>query len=220
MFNHVQVNLPSLLQENTDGTRLYVTPDGARYPSVTTVLGSYGQEAIQAWRQRVGEKQADKISKSATTRGTAVHAAIEDYLNNKTVDFTEMMPVPKSIFHKMKSALDKVNNIHCIEQRLFSHELKLAGTVDCIAEYDGKLSVIDWKTSTRLKKKVDIENYFMQCSAYSQMFEEMTGLKIEQNIVLIGVESAPFPQLMKSHPSEYREGLLKYVSDYYAKTGD
>lgn len=216
VFEHIKHELPSLLQETAeDGTRCYATPDGKRYPSVTTVLSDFNKDSLDAWRKRVGETEANRISKAATTRGTAVHLAIETFLNNEPINKMELMPNAKAIFHRMKSELLKLNNIHCLESRLFSHDLKLAGTVDCIAEYDGKLSVIDFKTSTRLKKKADIANYFMQGAAYSIMFEEMTGIKTDQVVILIGVESTEFPQVMKVETKDFHQGLRDQISKYY-----
>ena len=221
MFNHVSHNFPQLLQENVDGVRRYVTPTGERYPSVTTVLADYGKEGIMEWRKRVGEEKANKISRQATTRGTGVHKALELYLKNEDVSSLEMMPNVKSLFVRMKQEIDaKVNNIHCLEDRLYSHTLKLAGTVDCIAEHNGVLSVIDFKTSVRLKKKENIGNYFMQCAAYAQMFSEMTSLPITQVIVLIGVDTANFCQTLKIGEEElnnYKNMLQTYIDAYYAK---
>lgn len=221
MFNHVSHNFPQLLQENVDGVRRYVTPTGEKYPSVTTVLADYGKEGIMEWRKRVGEEKANKISRQATTRGTGVHKALELYLKNEDVSSLEMMPNVKSLFVRMKQEIDaKVNNIHCLEDRLYSHTLKLAGTVDCIAEHNGVLSVIDFKTSVRLKKKENIGNYFMQCAAYAQMFSEMTSLPITQVIVLIGVDTANFCQTLKIGEEElnnYKNMLQTYIDAYYAK---
>ncbi len=174
MFNHIHHDFPKLLQENVDGTRCYVTPTGEKYPSVTTVLSDYGKKELMEWRARVGEAKANEISRKATTRGTGVHKALELYLKNEDISSLEMLPNVKSLFVRMKQEIDaKVNNIHCLEDRLFSHELGLAGTVDCIAEHNGVLSVIDFKTSVRLKKKENIGNYVMQAAAYRTMFKEM-----------------------------------------------
>ena len=163
MFKHITHQFPKLLQENIDGTRLYVTPNGDRYPSVTTVLADYNKKEIMEWRARVGEEQANKVSRAATTRGTGVHKALELYIKNEDISSLEMMPNVKSLFVRMKQEIDgKVNNIHCLEDKLYSHKLKLAGTVDCIAEHNGVLSVIDFKTSVRLKKKESIGNYFIE----------------------------------------------------------
>lgn len=216
-FKHVQHEFPKLLREEVEGTRYYVTNEGKRYPSVTTVLADYGKESIMAWRKRVGEKEANRVSRQATTRGTSVHKIVENYLNNQPLVWDDVLPTAKSVFLAMQKTLDKINNIHCLETFLFSHELELAGQVDCIAEYDGKLSVIDFKTSRRMKKKVDIGNYFMQTSAYAQMFEERTGLKVEQTVIIIGGDFAPFPQVMKEDPMTHREELISYIKKFKEK---
>ena len=217
MFNHVPHEFPKLLQENLDGSRVYVTPTGDKYPSVTTVLSDYGKKELMEWRARVGEEHANKVSRQATTRGTSVHKVIETYLNNDLISQDDLMPNVKSLYVRMKPELDKLNNIHCLEDRLFSHQLKLAGTVDCIAEYNGVLSVIDFKTSVRLKKKEKIGSYFMQGTAYATMFEEMTGLKIEQIVIMIGVDSANFCQVLKVKPDDYRDELQFYIDKYYGR---
>ena len=221
MFNHIRHDFPQLLQENVLGTRMYVAPNGQRYPSVTTVIADHGTEAILEWRKKVGDEKANEISRKATTRGTGVHKTLETYLKNEDTSTLEMMPNVKSLFVRMKQELDeKVNNIHCLEDRLFSHELKLAGTVDCIAEYKGVLSVIDFKTSIRLKKKENIGGYFMQGSAYAQMFNEMIGNNIEQVVILIGVDTANFCQTMIVRGEElqhHRQELQKYIDAYWAK---
>lgn len=221
MFNHIHHDFPQLLQENADGKRVYVAPNGEKYPSVTTVIADHGKEAILEWRKRVGDEKANEISRKATTRGTSVHKVLEAYLNNEDISGYEMMPNVKSLFVRMKQELDgKVNNIHCLEDKLFSHELKLAGTVDCIAEYKGVLSVIDFKTSVRLKKKENIGGYFMQGSAYAHMFNEMTGSNIEQVVILIGVDTANFCQTLIVKGDElahYRSELQKYIDSYHAK---
>ena len=221
MFNRIHHDFPKLLQENVDGTRCYVTPTGERYPSVTTVLSDYGKEAILEWRKRVGEEKANEVSRKATTRGTSVHKALEMYLSNEDVSSLEMLPNVKSLFVRMKQEIDaKVNNIHCLEDRLFSHELKLAGTVDCIAEYKGVLSVIDFKTSIRLKKKENIGGYFMQGAAYATMFNEMTNLNIDQVVILIGVDTANFCQTLIVKGEElqhHRQELQKYIDAYWSR---
>jgi len=220
MFNHIPHIFPQLLQENTGGRRLYVTPNGDKYASVTTILAEHGKQGILEWRARVGEEKANKISKQATTRGTSVHAIIEKYLHNEDVSKVEMLPNVKSLFVRMKEELNRVNNIHCLETRLFSHELRMAGTVDCIAEHNGVLSVIDFKTSIRLKKKEYISSYFMQGSAYASMFTEMTQIPIDRVVILIGVDTANFCQTMTVKGDElafHKKELLKYRDDYYAK---
>ena len=220
-FKHVTHDFPTLLREQSEAGRFYVTPDGKKYPSVTTVIADHGKEAILEWRKRVGDEKANEVSRKATTRGTGVHKALETYLNNEDTSGLNMMPNVKSLFVRMKQELDdKVNNIHCLEDRLFSHDLKLAGTVDCIAEYKGVLSVIDFKTSIRLKKKENIGGYFMQGAAYATMFNEMTGLNIDQIVILIGVDTANFCQTLIIRGDEihyYRQELQKYIDAYWQK---
>lgn len=216
MFNHIRHDLPTLLREEGD-SRYYLTPDGKKYPSVTTVLAEHGKEGIMEWRKRVGDEKANQISRQATTRGSGVHKVIETYLNNEDVSQIEMMPNVKSLFVRMKAELAKMDNIHCLETKLFSHELQLAGTVDCIAEYKGVLSVIDFKTSIRLKKKENIAGYFMQGAAYSTMFTEMTGIPISQVVILIGVDTANFCQVMKVKPEDYIDELRVYIDKFRSK---
>jgi len=221
MFNHIEHNFPKLLTEEVNGKRMYVAPNGKHYPSVTTVLSDYGKEGIMEWRKRVGEEKANEISRKATTRGTSVHKALEMYLKNEDISSLEMLPNVKSLFIRMKQEIDaKVNNIHCLEDKLFSHELGLAGTVDCIAEHQGILSVIDFKTSIRLKRKEQIGNYFMQAAAYRTMFHEMTGLDPKQVIILIGVDTANFCQTLIVKEDElvlHKQELLKYIDEYKNK---
>lgn len=222
MFNHIKHDFPQLLQENLEGRRVYVAPNGERYPSVTTVLSDYNKEGLMEWRAKVGEAKANQISRTATNRGTGVHKALELYLQNQDLTDHEMMPNVKSLFVRMKKELDeKVNNIHCLEDKLFSHQLKLAGTVDCIAEYKGELAVIDFKTSIRLKKKEHIGNYFMQGAAYATMFTEMTGIEINKVVILIGVDTANFCQTMYASGdelAEYKAQLHTYIDAYTKKT--
>jgi genome maintenance exonuclease 1 len=221
MFNHVSHEFPQLLQENAEGRRLYVTPNGEKYASVTTVLSDYGKEGLMEWRKKVGEEKANEISRKATTRGTSVHKVIETFLNNEDISQHDMMPNVKSLFYRMKPELEKMNNIHCLETRLFSHKLRLAGTVDCIAEHNGVLSVVDFKTSIRLKKKEQIQNYFMQGVAYADMFSEMTNLNVDQIVILIGVDTANFAQTLtvkKDEMDYHRQELHKYIEAYYNKT--
>jgi len=141
-----------------------------------------------AWRKRVGEEEANRVSLRATTRGTRVHSLCEDYISNKpvTADLFD-----QEAWQSLVPELDKINNIHCLETQLYSDHLEVAGTVDCIAEYNGKVSVIDFKTSKRVKKKSDIHSYFMQTSAYAVMFEERTGIPVSRLVILMTVDDEP-----------------------------
>ena len=185
------------------------------------VIADHGKEAILEWRKKVGEEHANKVSRAATSRGTDVHRALEMYLNNEDLSELTMMPNVKSLFHRMKKELnEKVNNIHCSEDKLYSHSLRLAGTVDCVAEYKGVLSVIDFKTSVRLKKKENIGGYFMQGAAYATMFNEMTNSNIDQIVILIGVDTADFCQTLIVKGEELlssKKELQKYIDAYWSQ---
>jgi len=208
---------PPLLERVTaaDGTRYYNTPTGRRYPSVTTILAEKGRAGIQAWRRRVGEEQANTISRVAAGRGTAVHAAVERYLKNENPwDGRSPTPLVYEGFRSLIPELDKIDNIHCQETGMFSHHLRLAGSVDCIAEYNGRLSVIDFKTSTKPKKTEWISSYFMQCAAYAIMYEELTGIPITQLVILVSVEEEPEPQVFIEHRDTWAKELLHWRDNY------
>jgi CRISPR/Cas system-associated exonuclease Cas4 (RecB family) len=170
---------------NTDGSRLYQTPSGRAYPSVTTITGLLSKASIMAWRKRVGEEEANRVSAKASGRGTRVHTLCEDFLSNK-----EVVPdiFDQELWTSYKPLLDRIDNIHALESPLYSDHLEVAGTVDCIAEFDGKVSVIDFKTSKRIKSRDDIHGYFMQCSAYAVAFEERTGIPVSRLVILMAVD--------------------------------
>jgi len=204
MFNHVPIEIGKLVQVNAKGGRYYETPSGAKYPSVTSVTRLHNLESIQAWKDRVGEEEAGKISRRALARGNKIHSLAEKYLLNEgdmSDDFS------KADFGQMLPYLDKINNIHCLETQLYSDHLQTAGTVDCIGEYDGKLTVIDFKTSAKLKKREWVKDYFMQCSAYAVMYEERTGTPIERLLLIINVEDEGV-QLIDGKRDDYIQDFL------------
>lgn len=184
-FQHIAHDIPNLVRVDTENGRLYQTPSGRAYPSVTAVTGLLGKEDIIEWRKRVGEEQANRISTRAAKRGTAVHKLCESYLLNEA---SEVSIFDIESFNSLVPELDKINNIHCLETKLYSDYLQVAGTVDCIAEYEGKLSVIDFKTSGREKQRDEIHNYFMQTAAYAVMFEERTGIPVSRLVILMSVD--------------------------------
>ena len=171
--------------ESPEG-RLYKTPSGRAYPSVTTVTGLHSKQSIMEWRKKVGEEEANRISSRAAGRGTRIHQLCEDYLLGK---HAEPDIFDKEIFGSILPHLEKINNIHALESPLYSHHLEVAGTVDCIAEYDGKLAVIDFKTSSKVKQRDWIHGYFMQTSAYAVAFEELTGIPVSRMIIIMGVDN-------------------------------
>lgn len=229
MFKIDLVQLEKLSRKTVDGKRLYETPDGLQYPSVTTVTSQLGKEKIVEWRARVGEEAATKISTQASRRGTAVHKLCEDYvlgnLNDVSGDLSEekIMPSNKQVFNSIKTVLDDhVDNIRAVEGFLYSNFLRTAGQVDLVAEFDGKLAIIDFKTSRKLKKEQWIENYFIQESAYAFMFEERTGLQVPLLVTIIGVDDEVNPQVFIKGPKERNAFLMKFLAlreQYDASSG-
>lgn len=197
--------------------RRYVTPEGNAYPSVTTVLSSFNKKAIQEWRNRVGEDVANKISTQASSRGTRLHTMCEQYLLNELTlkRMSSAFPDAKDLFFKMKPKLDdNIGKVYSLEQALYSDELKLAGRVDCIAEWNGQLSVVDFKSAAKEKKEDWIENYFMQCTAYAMMFEERTGIPINQIVVAIAVTNGD-SQIFVKQKDDYMSSLKHFIDEYY-----
>jgi len=181
----MNIQLPKLEKVTLEsGTRYYVTPDGTKYPSVTTVISKRKKEQLKEWRERVGEEVAKEISKAATVRGNTFHNNCEQYLNKELV--TESIG---EMFNRFTPHLDRISDIVCLEQHLYSNELRVAGQVDCIGNYEGKLSIIDFKTSSKFKRKEWIWDYFMQATAYSYMFEERTGIAVSDLVILITCET-------------------------------
>jgi len=212
MFNYCPpMKIENLKSFNEDGKRFYSTPTGEKLPSVTTVLGALKKKEIMAWRKRVGEDEANKIARKASGRGTNVHTLCERYLNNE--DLGTIMPDAKEMFFSIKSTLNRINNIHYQEQSLWSIELGLAGRVDCIAEFDGILSVIDFKTSKRIKAKKDIDDYFWQTTAYAKMYEELVGNPINDIVIIMAVENSD-PIIFKEKTDDHINGLLSAIEFY------
>ena len=213
-FNHTPSTktLPEILTETINGKRFYVTPEGKKYPSITTVLSGRNKEGIVRWRESVGNDVANQIMRSAAKRGTAVHTLVEDYLNNQELSKQDVLPV--ALFTLLKPELDNINNIRIQEGGLYSDEYGVAGRVDCIAEYKGKLSVIDFKTSTKEKKEEWVENYFIQGSAYCQMYEERYSQPIEQVVILIVTEDGAV-QTFTKEKKDYLPLLKTAIKEFY-----
>ena len=220
MFNHVDAQaLPELECETLSTGRTYTTPEGNKYPSITTMLGHFGKEGIIAWRKRVGEEVANKISTQAATRGTAVHTLAENYLNNEENWSKGAMPANLFSFNQIKPILDKrVNNIWAQEVPLYSDKFMLAGRVDCIAEFDGELTIIDFKTSRKPKKAEWIQNYFHQCAFYAAAFYERTGIAIKKFAIIITVDDNE-PQVFTGETHNYLKSLLKLRTQFAEEKG-
>ena len=193
--------------------RIYLTPSGEKYPSVTTVLGLLSKDSIAEWRKRVGDEEANRISKKATSLGTAIHKIVEDYLNNKEDYIEKYGPFEKMVFSSFQECLNKIDNILCQESTLYSDVLKVAGRVDCIAEYDGQLSIIDFKTANKAKEEEHILGYFMQLTMYSLMLEEMTGIRIP-NIVILMVTTSAEVLVFKKKRTDYYKQVKDLINEY------
>ena len=213
IFNHEKIDIgyDDLDTTTTNSGRNYLTPDGHQYPSVTTVLSILNEDVIKAWRQRVGEEEANRISGKAANRGTRVHSIVEKYLNNE--DTTEFLPHIRQSLENLKPVLNGVGTIFGLEVPLYSHHLGLAGRCDCIAQYNGVPSIIDFKTSRYIKKKEKISNYFAQGAAYSIMFEERTGI-VAPNIVIIMDVDHEKPLVFIEHRDNWTKLLTETIEEY------
>ena len=214
-FKHVGCDIDyDLTTETINGKRFYVTPGGNKYPSVTTITSQYNKQSIMEWRKRVGEEEANRISSKAAGRGTRVHTMCENYLNNQEDYLQKQMPDAIVMFKTLQPLLNEyVNNIHALEVPLYSDYLRTAGRVDCIAEFDGAISVIDFKTSSKPKEDKWIENYYMQCSAYAVMFEERTGIPVSRIVVMIAVDGEK-AQIFVKKRNDYIDEFIKYRDIY------
>lgn len=220
IFNHQIENIQVEITQNNNlsGTRYYTVAGSSKmYPSITTVLGDGNKEWLTDWRNALGQKKADKETARCAKRGSAVHALTECYLYNQHFDdFTKGIDRQYiKLFNQIKPFLNRINNIHAIETRLYSPSiLEVAGTVDCIAEYDGVLSVIDFKTSNNNKKTDMIEDYFLQTTAYALMWYELTGEPIEDIVIIMAVEKGIVPLIFKDKIDKYVEPLMTRISEY------
>ena len=218
MFNHLKVELPPITATTTDGVRLYETPEGNKYPSITTILSLRNKKGLMEWRKKVGNDVANYVARTAANRGTKVHHMCEDYLNN---DFDEEKHkknfLPYCLFTQLKEqGLSKIDNIHAQEAGLYSDKYKVAGRVDCIAEYNGVLSIIDFKTSTKERNDDWNENYYIQCSAYAEMYEERTGTEIEQIVILCVTEDGTVQEFVKEK-YDYLDSLVETAEEWRNK---
>ena len=214
-FKHNLITIEDINATTTDSGRVYQTPDGKLYPSVTTVLSEHTKKGVMEWRERVGEEEANKVSRRSAVRGTRFHTLAEKYLKNELTggDFSLL---DYEMFKVAQPVLDKIDNIRAQEVGLWSHHLRLAGRVDCIAEYEGKLSIIDFKTARREKDVDHIQHYFMQAAAYAIMFEERTQTPVNRLVIAIVVEDG-FMQIFESRRDYHVEQLL-YYRDLYEAT--
>ena len=213
-FNFVELDkdkLPKTKGKRIDGMRFYDV-DGHNYPSVTTILGYNTGDGIKKWRESIGEDVANYEMRRAAARGKATHNLIEQYIKAETP--SERAVLPLGLFRLIKPYVDQISNVHLLEAIMYSKQLTLAGQVDCVAEYNGKLSVIDFKTANKERQESWIDNYFLQCTAYAHMYEEIFGKPIEQIVILLAGEDGSVA-CYKKNPKDYTESLGKAIQDFY-----
>ena len=219
MFEFVNVDLkvPEVEPVNQDGVRFYPIPGADKYyPSVTSITSFKNAQFFAQWRRRIGEQEANRITARATQRGTAFHSIAEDYFKGElNLDrYLENNPLSVRMFQSAKKTLNRIGKIHCLEAFLFSHYLGLAGRVDCIAEFDGELAVIDFKTSTKEKNEDHIEHYFVQETAYAAMFLERTGIEVKKIVTLIATEEGTIQIFQKYNLDDYLQLLKSYIEEF------
>jgi hypothetical protein len=211
IFNHQLVTPPELIQINdpVTGKRCYGLPDGTTFPSVTTVLKELPSKGLDAWRKRVGDKEADRATQHGANRGSALHKVLEQYVRNEKPEIEH--PIVKTLFSQVRASFNALDNIKVIESPLFSRRLFMAGTPDIIGDYSDLLSVVDLKTSTKVKQEKYIWSYYCQVAAYAVMYEELYGIRPKQGVIIIAVEQSPVPQIFKKSISECFDLLVDYV---------
>jgi genome maintenance exonuclease 1 len=216
MFTHNPVDIPAVKTKNVNKKRFYVTPDGI-YPSITTVLSVRSKEGLAEWRKRVGEDVANYISRTAANRGTKVHQMCEDFLNNVEIEPTKREFLPYCLFSQLKPVIEtSINNIYAQECGLWSDKYKVAGRVDCIAEYNGIPSIVDFKTSRSQRNDEYNESYYIQASAYAEMFEERTGIPVEQIVILVVTEDGTVQEFVKKK-HDYLPLLVETIEQFVSE---
>ena len=203
-----------LTKRETPGCRLYQCPNGDWVPSITSVTSFDNRQIFVDWRRRVGEEEANRITKKATARGTDFHEAAQGYLENKELDWNTFLPATQFMFHHAKPYLNQIQNVHAIERTLYSEYLGIAGRVDCIGEYEGELAVIDFKTSDKIKPEKWLENYFVQETAYACMYYELTGIPVKKLITLMVTPGGDVKVFDKRNKDEYIKLLVRYIKKF------
>ena len=216
MFTHLNKLGDFELEANTiDGVRYYTLPSGKKAPSITSITSFYNRQIFKNWREKVGEEQANKITKVATDRGTKFHDLVEKYLSNEDISsLKNVLPTTKARWIAARDALNNIDNIHALEKPLYSEYFGIAGRVDCIAEYEGELAVIDFKTSKKIKPEKWLENYFVQETAYACMYFEMTGISVKKIVTLMVADNGDVKVYEKRNKAEYIKLLTKYIKAF------
>lgn len=215
-FNHVELNLPKLQRETINGIRYYKVNDKDElynFVSITSVISHYKKDFFDAWRKRVGVEEANKITRQSTSRGTDMHTLVENYLLN-VQELPKVQPLSDLLFKNAKPSLNRINNIYSLEGSLYSTVLEIAGTVDCIAEFDGELAIIDFKTSKSPKPRNWIDGYFVQCAAYACMLFELTGLAVKKFVIIMSCENGEVEIYEERDKKKYIKLLKEYIDKF------
>ena len=215
MFNHLDNVLPQLERETIDGVRYYSVPDEdqlLKLVSITSVTSHFNKEIFVKWRKKVGTEEADRITKAATSRGTDLHTLVENYLYNR--DLPPVQPISDFLFKIAKSELNRINNIYCLEGALYSKQLGVAGTTDCIAEFDGELAIIDFKTSKKPKPRDWIENYFVQAMFYGMALYEMTDIRVKKLVIIMACENGECVVYEERDLNKYMKLVVEYIKKF------
>ena len=216
MFNHVKLDLPQLERETIDGVRYYKVPteeELLKLVSITSITSHFNKEIFIKWRKKVGDEEADRVTRKATSRGTDMHTLVENHLYNAEI-LPKVQPLSEMLFNVAKPALKRINNIYALEGSLYSQFLGIAGTVDCIAEFDGELSIIDFKTSKKPKPREWIDNYFVQCCAYACMLHELTGLSVKKFVIIMACENGEVEVYEERDKEKYIRLLTQYIKKF------
>jgi genome maintenance exonuclease 1 len=213
MFTHIDLNLPKLTRESIDGVRYYnIGEENKKLVSITSVISHYSKAKFAKWRKRVGEEEANRITKRATSRGTDTHTLIESYLLNE--ELSEVQPISEMLFKLAKPTLNRINNIHCLESSLYSEILGVAGSVDTIGEFDGELAVIDYKTSAKPKPREWLEGYFVQTMFYGMALYEMTDIQIKKLVIIMTCENGECVVYEERDLEKYMKLVIQYIKKF------
>ncbi len=217
MFNHIDIELPDLERETIDGVRYYKIPDGEellKLFSITSVTSHHNRQIFENWRKKIGDEEANRITKASTNRGTDMHTLTEYHLKNLEVPLDDAIPISRFLFKIALPELNKINNIYALEKSLYSKVLGVAGTVDCIAEFNQELAIIDFKTSKKPKPREWIDHYFVQAAAYACMLYELTGITVKKLVIIMACENGECKIYEEYDKAKYIKLLSQYIREF------
>lgn len=219
-YHYEPLVLPKLEREHIGEKRFYFNPENIqkKYISITTITSFFNRQIFIDWRKKVGNEEADKITKASTTRGTNLHTLNECYLQG--LPLPDVPEISKQLFEVNKPALHKIGKIYGIELGLYSDYLGVAGTCDLLAEYDSELAIIDYKTSKKPKPREWLEHYFVQCCAYAFMLKELTGMEVKKFVIIMSCENGELQVYEERNIEKYIKLLVKYIKHYVSQNSN